>query len=289
MASPNLDIPALAAAVNNLPALMDDQISILDNALQGGTTIACGAGGTINVLSTTSTRYFYFELTGSPAGAFNIDFPTKKRYLVIENSTGQNATVRVTGTGGASVVINPTGVAVLWIDGTDVKLIGGPNEITNSGLAAIRYACKCAMAANMSVSASTSTCVIFDGTDLLDPDGMHDPSTNPSRMTAQITGYYDIMVWLTSTANVTGGRQSWLAYNSDMAALSSAAMGALYTTNVILAKDSGNEATVDIVANLHAMNVQLNSGDYVEAAIFSPVAFTLDVDQCVASMRLVGT
>lgn len=100
-----------------------DQFDISNNDTAD---VDCSAGGTITVTATDYRGNIHLRLTGSPAGAFNLDVPDGKRFFVIQNTSGQTATVDTT-TGGASTYdVLDTAKSIFQSRGTDLE------EIVNS-------------------------------------------------------------------------------------------------------------------------------------------------------------
>lgn len=114
------------------------------------------------------------------------------------------------------------------------------------------------------VVTSTDTLVVFNGTDVFDTDGFHDPTTNASRMTIPtgLDGKYLVTASVTWDTNATGARQIWFKHsaggggvngfvraggNANIVSLSSSAILALTAgqyVEVICWQDSGANRTL---------------------------------------------
>jgi len=88
--------------------------------------------------------------------------------------------------------------------------------------------------ANQSLANVTVTSISFEGTDIVDSNGFHDPATNNSRMTIP-TGYagkYLIQGTLEFASNTTGGREMYIRKNgsTNLQAIQTDAEGSLTMT-----------------------------------------------------------
>jgi len=72
----------------------------------------------------------------------------------------------------------------------------------------------CRMSGNQTISNTTWTLLNFDE-ETFDTDGMHDNSTNNSRLTAQSAGYYWIYSLVSWSSAGTGGRTARILYNGS--------------------------------------------------------------------------
>jgi hypothetical protein len=67
-----------------------------------------------------------FDLGGTPGSGFLFEVPsTVKKIFIVNNQTDADATVQVTGGGGASVVVGVGDETLLYSDDTDITVIGG--------------------------------------------------------------------------------------------------------------------------------------------------------------------
>lgn len=115
--------------------------------------------------------------------------------------------------------------------------------------------------ANQSLSNVTITSISFDGTDILDTNGFHNPASNNTRMTIP-TGYggnYLIQASLEFASNTTGGREIYIRKNgsTDLQVIQTDAEGSLNMTI---------SGTFPLVA-----------GDYVEIRAYQSSGGSLDV------------
>jgi hypothetical protein len=115
--------------------------------------------------------------------------------------------------------------------------------------------------ANQSLANVTVTSISFEGTDILDSNGFHDPSTNNTRMTIP-TGYagkYLIQGTLEFASNTTGGREVYIRKNgsTNLQAIQTDAEGSLTMTI---------SGTFDLAV-----------GDYVEIRAYQSSGGSLDV------------
>lgn len=123
MATPNLSITEVTEAQNQKHITINDGLTKLDEATQD--TITYTITGNTTVTATEYTENFAHILGGTPAGVFDFDVPATKRSFSVINSSGQTATVQVTGGGGANVSVATSENYILYCDGTDVVAIAG--------------------------------------------------------------------------------------------------------------------------------------------------------------------
>ncbi len=263
MVSANLEIPTLASAVNNLPALMDAQTDILDQALQGDIDFSVAAGGTIVIAKSDSLRNFCFNLTGSPGADFNLDFPMNNRYFVISNKSGKTATIRIDGGAGKTVIVFDTEKRVLYIDGTDVLDITGvgiPNEET-----------LVTRATDFTISTTTLTAIDWNA-ETRDEGAWHDNSTDPEQIkmgqgrfdaTAKI---HIINVTVPDTIDFKIQR-----YNSSDALQETVAEDRRYLDTA---------STLDLTITLTVLNIRGIVGDYltVEVKSVTDTGYSVEAD-----------
>lgn len=118
--TPNLGLPHVDPAQNNKPATVNQTFDGLDEAMAGLTEKDCSAGGTIT-LSLAEWSNMVLHLTGAPSAGFNVVVPTNKKIYIVDNASGQTATVKTpSGTGTAC----STGtVRILRCDGTNIVAV----------------------------------------------------------------------------------------------------------------------------------------------------------------------
>ena len=250
MVSPHLELPTLASAVNNLPALMDDQTNLLDQALQGDVDFVVTAGGTIVISKTISLRNFMFNLTGTPSAAFNVDFPTNNRYFAVSNKSGETATIRIDGGGGTTVEVVDAEQRIIYIDGTDVI------DVTGVGVPNLETLVT--LTGDFTISDTTLTPIDWDA-ETRDEGSWHDNVTDPEQIKIG-AGIVDAVakihiIDLDANDTITIKLQR---YNSS---------DALQET---LAEDNReHDASVDMVFNLCVLNIRAATGDYLTVEVKS--------------------
>lgn len=107
------------------------------------------------------------------------------------------------------------------------------------------------LSGNQSINDATLTALSFGAEDA-DTDSFHDNSTNPSRLTAPVTGYYIVEGGVEFASNATGRRAVQIRKNGSV----------FYASLMVDACSS--DATLLPVSAI----VQLNAGDYVEIMVF---------------------
>lgn len=94
MSSPNLAFPHIAAGQNSKEVTHNEFVDRVDSLFASSLDVDCTAGGTVVVLMSEFQDHAIFRLTGTPAAAFTVELPALTRQLVIENVSGQTATIR---------------------------------------------------------------------------------------------------------------------------------------------------------------------------------------------------
>ena len=111
----------LIAESEDQPYVRANEIGLrITEATQQDISITTTAGGTIVVTSTQFEENVHFDLTGSPAGAFNLEVPDGDRNYVIENNSGQIATVDTVTGAGSPVAVAAADIVHLQNKGTDI-------------------------------------------------------------------------------------------------------------------------------------------------------------------------
>jgi len=125
MASPNLNITEVSASQNQKEVTINNAIIALDNAGNSSLSVDVSAGDT-TLTSANLRGYLLFKLTGAPGAAFDLNVPASiKRLIAVQNTSGQTATVQVTGGAGLTVDIEDGDSFILYVDGADVIALGG--------------------------------------------------------------------------------------------------------------------------------------------------------------------
>jgi hypothetical protein len=119
MPSPNLAIPHVAAAQNQKEVTINDAIDALDRAITAALEIDVAAGGTIAVTETDMRRHAAVVLGGTPAAAVTLQLPAVRKFLYVQNTTGQEVTVGGPG-GGATVPVGTGQRLLVYATGSDV-------------------------------------------------------------------------------------------------------------------------------------------------------------------------
>jgi hypothetical protein len=121
VATSNLAVTEVVASQNNKEVTINDAFEKLDQATQGELDTDATAGGSVVLSAANFTGFFMHLLSGSPGAGFTFDVPASKRFFAIRNTSGQTATVQVTGGGGASEAVADGEMALLYSDGADIR------------------------------------------------------------------------------------------------------------------------------------------------------------------------
>lgn len=92
--TPVLNVEHVAAAETNKYLRINTGFDTFDNALFAKLDVDCTAGGNVSVTAANLKANGLLNLTGTPAGAFNLDLGAVNRDVLIYNGSGQTATVR---------------------------------------------------------------------------------------------------------------------------------------------------------------------------------------------------
>ena len=130
--------------------------------------------------------------------------------------------------------------------------------------------------ANQSISTGTDTAIQLTAADSFDSNGLHDPATNNTRLTASVAGKYLVAGEITFAAN-TGGTQRYARIRKNGSSTQA-------TCRDSQAPASGVTPTVQVVAF-----VQLAASDYVELMAYQDSGGALNVTDAKFSMTLLGT
>lgn len=121
MPSDNLNIPLVSTSQNQKELTINDAINAIDNALNSSLNITITVDRTLT--TDEFTRNVIFNLTGTPAGAFNLVIPATERLFAVRNNTGQTVTVKYSASG--SFPISTGDAALIHSNGTDIVGLGG--------------------------------------------------------------------------------------------------------------------------------------------------------------------
>ncbi len=258
MVSPHLELPTLASAVNNLPALMDDQTNLLDQALQGDLDFSVAAGGTIVIAKSDSLRNFMFNLTGAPGADFNLDFPTNNRYFAINNKSGKIATIRIDGGGGTTVEVVDAEQRVIYIDGTDVI------DITGIGVPNLETLVT--LTGDFTISDTTLTPIDWDA-ETRDEGSWHDNVTDPEQIKIG-AGIVDAVAKI----HITGLDAETITCKLQRYNSSDALQETLFEEN------REHDGVLDLIFNLSVINIRAAAGDYLTVEIKSEADTTYKIE-----------
>ena len=117
--TPILGITHVAAAQNNKYLTVNTALDSIEAAALDNLSVVCTAGGNIAVTAATLKANAMLYLTGTPAGAFNLDLGAVDRWVLIFNSTGQTATIRA-GTPSVTQSLANNSMGLFVIDGNNV-------------------------------------------------------------------------------------------------------------------------------------------------------------------------
>lgn len=116
-------------------------------------------------------------------------------------------------------------------------------------------------AGNVAINNVTTTAVTFD-TETYDVGGVHSVAANTSRLTAPITGLYNIVATVIYAAHATGLRITWLRIN-----------GAVNINGDERGNNGGGDAVIVSVPGHYRML----AGDYVEVTVFQNSGGALNI------------
>lgn len=141
--------PEIGANNNTWGALLNGMIDLVDTAIAGATSITV----TGNVTLTTAdgladqARASALILNGSPTSAFSVTIPAGTKFYIVQNNTGQSATIQYSA--GNSYIVISGNTEIVFGDGSNVnglsaQVSGSVANATNAsqlgGIAAALYA-----------------------------------------------------------------------------------------------------------------------------------------------------
>lgn len=152
---------------------------------------------------------------------------------------------------------------IAWVADEDKALVydgSAWGDLTTGGGGASLASCQAKLSAAQSIANGTVTVLNFDAENW-DTDGMHDNSTNNSRITAKTAGKYAVMMNAVFAGNDTGGRQILLRLNGTTA------LGSVLMANNGLGEDQ----------NMYLFATDLAVNDYLEMQVWQNSGGNLNV------------
>lgn len=118
--TPNLAITHVTQSQANKEASINTGLDRLDDAHNGNVSIDCTAAGTIQVTAAQKLDNLVLELTGSPGAGFTLEIPDGNRILVIENNSGQTATIDTATGAAAPPDVTDGSISLIVLKSTDI-------------------------------------------------------------------------------------------------------------------------------------------------------------------------
>lgn len=135
--TPNLGITHIEQNQSSKEVTANAAFDRLDEATQDTVDIDASAGGTVVVASADYLGNFRLHLTGTPAGAFTLQVPNGKRVFLVDNASGQSATVQRAGGGGTVSVVDGEAF-ILMNTGSDIIAIGAASLPVSDTIAIVK-------------------------------------------------------------------------------------------------------------------------------------------------------
>ncbi|UTU07846.1 tail fiber protein [Caulobacter phage C1] len=123
--SPILNLPQVAPNQNQKESTINTAQGILEAAANDGINLAVAANRTLT--ADEYTRAFMLTLTGL-ASPFTVSAPNTKRFFAVSNTGASNATIKVSGSSGATVVVEPGKRTLIYSNGVDMVAISSGNS-----------------------------------------------------------------------------------------------------------------------------------------------------------------
>ncbi len=119
-----------------------------------------------------------------------------------------------------------------------------------------------------SISHATSVAVQYDGTDLFDTDGFHDPASNNTRFTVptDCDGLYMCLAEVRFDANSTYSQRRQIAFKTNG--------GAAFAVQNIFPDSPANDQVVQVVGY-----TDLVATDYVECHVYQTTGVSIDITE----------
>ncbi|AXQ69749.1 tail fibers protein [Caulobacter phage CcrSC] len=123
--SPILNLPQVAPNQNQKETTINTAQGILEAAMNDGINLAVAANRVLT--SDEYTRAFMLTLTGLTS-EFTVSAPATKRFFAVNNAGASNATIKVNGSSGATVVVEPGKRTLIYSNGVDMVAISSGNS-----------------------------------------------------------------------------------------------------------------------------------------------------------------
>ncbi len=263
----------------------------LENALWQELPVVTTAGGTISVVLSDVQNFGRFLLTGTPGGAFNLEFAVVHRDLIVQNNSGQTATIQAVGGTDTVDLADGDQISVTIETDGDVHIVGGVGGGAGTYLAlsdtpasfsgeagkipqvnldetAIEFgdgaaiALKARYRGSVARNAADLTAQDYSGsggdvitwdTDVIDTDSIHDVGSDTSRMTVP-TGVTKIRLH----ASI---RVEAFTTTNDATAQFSKNGSTLIGTGVYELRETGNS---EFIQDMHSEVLIVVAADYFE-------------------------
>ena len=126
MATDNLQITDVAEAQSDKVTTINLNTQALEDAFTEN--VALTVTGDFTLTDADFNGNVYLDLGGTPVGAFTLALPARKRFLIIDNGTGQTATIEVDpagdGADGTTVDVEDGNIILVYADGANVTQVG---------------------------------------------------------------------------------------------------------------------------------------------------------------------
>ncbi|AXQ69196.1 tail fibers protein [Caulobacter phage CcrBL9] len=123
--SPILNLPQVAPNQNQKETTINTAQGILEAAMNDGINLAVAANRTLT--SDEYTRAFMLTLTGLTS-EFTVSTPNTKRFFAVNNAGASNATIKVSGSSGSIVIVEPGKRTLIYSNGVDMVAISSGNS-----------------------------------------------------------------------------------------------------------------------------------------------------------------
>lgn len=261
--SDNLAITHLEAKQVDPETPVNAAIDRLDLSNNDTVDVVTTAGGTITLTSAEKLDNLLIRLTGTPAGAYNIDIPDGNRCLHFENASGQTATLDTVTGAGSTIALADNETMVVDVRGTDLTQIGATGTTSGSTIFGKKSEWIPAAAMQPAATNGCSALAVTEGTAGQPNVHVRDFDTTTAE-SAQFQfvfpnrwdkGTITFQVYYTHAGTQTGGLDGVAWGLSAVSIVDDAAWDIAFGTQIVVTLDRANGGDVHTTAESAAVTV----------------------------------
>ena len=269
----SLNLPQIAENQAAAYVTSNDADAALEKALCEAKLDHDASGGNFTIADTDFRQNWFHELTGSAGAGFDVTIPAVKRPFMMENNSGQTATIKTGGGAAGQLLTGDT--RLFYCNGSDVKSLS--DDSTIGAVVPVFSGAMVALSSDASIANSSNTAIDWD-TETYDTDSYFNAGVNPSRYTIPIgVSRIILTAQIRWDTNTTGGREILFYKNG-----SSAYAGRGF---------NHSDAASTLLMTLISPPLDVTAGDYFELVVWQNSGSSRDVKEDVStwfSIQAVG-